>query len=152
MLTVRQAEPDDVPALRAVAAAAYAPYLDRIGRPPAPVSADYAAAVARGEVWVAVGADGVIGLLVLVARPDHLLLENIAVHPAAQRGGVGACLLARAEDQAACLSLTEIRLYTNVAMTENLAYYPRHGYVQTHRAVQDGYSRVYFAKHLPPAG
>ncbi len=152
VLTVRKAAPDDVPALRAVAAAAYAPYLDRIGRPPAPVSADYGAAVARGDVWVAVGANGVMGLLVLVVRPDHLLLENIAVHPAAQRSGVGARLLARAEDEAAALSLTEIRLYTNAAMTENLAYYPRHGYVQTHRAVQDGYSRVFFAKHLPPAG
>jgi hypothetical protein len=34
-------------------------------------------------------------------------------------------------------------------MTENLAYYPRHGYAQTH-VVQDGdYRRVYFRKPLP---
>jgi hypothetical protein len=31
-------------------------------------------------------------------------------------------------------------------MTENLAYYPRHGYAETHRAEQDGFSRVFFRK------
>ena len=34
-------------------------------------------------------------------------------------------LLDRAEGDAAELGLTEIRLYTNEAMTENLSYYPR---------------------------
>jgi hypothetical protein len=33
-------------------------------------------------------------------------------------------------------------------MTENLAYYPRRGYVETHRTVADGFSRVYFSKRL----
>ena len=37
-----------------------------------------------------------------------------------------------------------MRLYTNEAMTENLAYYPRHGYTETHRARQDGCCRVSF--------
>jgi hypothetical protein len=31
-------------------------------------------------------------------------------------------------------------------MTENLAYYPRHGYTKTHRALQDGFQRVFFRK------
>jgi ribosomal protein S18 acetylase RimI-like enzyme len=148
VLTVRAATAADVPDLRAVAAAAYAPYVPRIGRPPAPVSADYASAVERGEVWVAVRGEQVTGLLVLVPRPGHLLLENIAVHPAAQGGGVGARLLALAEAQARRLGLPEIRLYTNEAMTENLAYYPRHGYAETRRGEEDGYRRVYFTKRL----
>jgi hypothetical protein len=33
-------------------------------------------------------------------------------------------------------------------MTENLAYYARHGYVETHRAVDDGFRRGYFRKSL----
>jgi hypothetical protein len=37
---------------------------------------------------------------------------------------------------------------TNAAMTENLAFYPRHGYVETHRASQDGFDRVFFSKRL----
>jgi hypothetical protein len=42
--------------------------------------------------------------------------------------------------------VTEVRLYTNEAMTENLSFYPRHGYRETGRAVQDGFRRVYFSK------
>jgi hypothetical protein len=33
-------------------------------------------------------------------------------------------------------------------MTENLAYYPRHAYIETHRAEQDGFRRVFFRKPL----
>jgi ribosomal protein S18 acetylase RimI-like enzyme len=42
------------------------------------------------------------------------------------------------------------RLYTNEAMVENLAYYPRRGYIETHRAEVDGFSRVFFAKRIGP--
>lgn len=146
---LRRAEPGDVPELRDIAAAAYALYTPRIGRPPAPVTADYAGAVGRGEVWVAAGGRQIIGLLVLIERPDHLLLENVAVRPSAQGLGIGSRLLELAEREAARLGLTEIRLYTNAAMTENLAYYPRHGYDETHRAEQDGFQRVFFVKRLP---
>jgi hypothetical protein len=33
-------------------------------------------------------------------------------------------------------------------MSENLDYYPRRGYRETHRAEQDGYRRVFFTKLL----
>ena len=33
-------------------------------------------------------------------------------------------------------------------MTENLAYYPRRGYRETHRSTQDSYHRVFFTKIL----
>lgn len=150
MLTVRQAQASDVARVTAIAVDAYAPYLPRIGRTPAPMTADYAAAVGRGEVWVACDESVIVGLLVLVAMPDHLLLENIAVDPVVQHTGIGARLLAVAEQQAERLGLSEIRLYTNAAMTENLAYYRRHGYVQTGRRAESGFQRVYFSKKLRP--
>jgi ribosomal protein S18 acetylase RimI-like enzyme len=145
---VRRAESRDVVRIAAIATAAYSPYVARIGRPPAPMHADYAGAVARGEVWVAVRRERVVGLLVLRPMAGYLLLENVAVDPACQHGGVGACLLALADEQAALLGLPEIRLYTNAAMTENLAYYPRHGYAETGRGEQDGFQRVFFSKRL----
>jgi ribosomal protein S18 acetylase RimI-like enzyme len=148
MLIVRRAAQDDVAALGAVAEQAYRGYVPRIGRPPAPMTADYAQAVRSGLTWVAVEDGEVVGLLVLAVRPDHLLLENVAVLPSAQRAGVGARLLALAEDEARARGLAEIRLYTNEAMTENLAYYPRRGYAETHRAEQDGFRRVFFSKRL----
>jgi ribosomal protein S18 acetylase RimI-like enzyme len=148
VLVVRPARAADVSRLAAVATAAYQGYVDRIGRAPAPMSADYAAAVRDGQVWVAEQDAEIVGLLVLVARPSHLLLENIAVLPSAQRRGIGARLLVLAEERARQSRLGEIRLYTNEAMTENLAYYARHGYVETHRGEQDGFRRVFFAKAL----
>ena len=140
--------PEDVPALRAVAVAAYQGYVPRMGRPPAPMSADYAQAVRDGRVWVAADDGVLVGLAVLVPRDDHLLVENVAVSPPAQGRGVGGELLAFAEDHARRLGLSQVRLYTNEAMTENLVYYPRRGYVETHRAEQDGYRRVFFRKDV----
>ncbi len=107
-----------------------------------------AEAVRGGLAWAAVRDGEVVGLLVLAVKPDHLLLENVAVLPSAQGCGIGARLLALAEDQARELGRDEIRLYTNEAMTENLVYYPKHGYAETHRAEQDGFRRVFFRKRL----
>jgi GNAT superfamily N-acetyltransferase len=147
-VTIRLADQDDVDVLRAIAAAAYQPYVARIGRLPAPVTADYDQAVRSGQTWVAVQDGQISGFVVLVAEPGYLLVENLAVRPADQGRGIGSRLLARAEQHALRLGLSEIRLYTNEAMTENLAYYPRRGYVETHRADQDGFHRVFFRKPL----
>ena len=57
-------------------------------------------------------------------------------------------LLGLAEDHARSLDLREIHLYTNEAMTKNLAYYGRHGYVESHRAEQHGFHRVFFRKPI----
>jgi ribosomal protein S18 acetylase RimI-like enzyme len=108
--------------------------------------ADYAQAVRDGRVWVAVDNRVLVGLAVLILQPDHLLLENIAVSPSAQGQGIGTRLLALAEDHARRHGMSEVRLYTNEAMTENLAYYLRRGYIETHRAEQDGFRRVFFRK------
>ena len=146
MIATRPAVAADVPDLAAITRAAYQHYVPRMGREPAPMSADYAAAVRDGQAWVATRDGRVVGHVVLVPEPDHLLLQNLAVSPAAQGQGVGTILLTLAEDEARRRGLGEIRLYTNEAMTENLAYYPRRGYTETHRATQAGYRRVFFRK------
>ena len=148
MITIRPAAEADAPVLQQMTVTAYQHYVARIGREPAPMTADYAAAVRDGQAWIAQDDGGAVGLLILIPQPDHLLLENIAVLPAAQGRGAGARLLAFAEERAAALGLPEIRLYTNEAMTENIAYYPRHGYTETHRAGQGGFRRVFFRKRL----
>jgi ribosomal protein S18 acetylase RimI-like enzyme len=144
----RPATAADVDALSAVAVAAYRHYVPRIGREPAPMTADYARVVRDDEVWVAVPGVAIAGFVVLVREPDHLLIENLAVLPSAQGRGIGAGLLGLAEERARQYGVAELRLYTNEAMTENLAYYPRHGYTETHRAQQDGFRRVFFVKPL----
>ena len=148
VVTVRLADDADVARIRMIVMAAYEHYVPRIGRAPAPMSADYAHAVRSRQAWAAVQDGEIAGLVILVPQPGHLLLENVAVLPAAQGRGVGARLMNLAEDRARSLNLPEIQLYTHEAMTENLAYYLRHGYVETRRAEQDGFRRVFFRKHL----
>ncbi|MBF6061238.1 GNAT family N-acetyltransferase [Nocardia terpenica] len=148
MATIRSARSTDSEALSELARTAYAHYVDRIGREPAPMMEDYGYLISLGNVWVAEQCGSIVGLLVLEVEPDHLLLNNVAVSPEVQGTGIGAQLLAFAEMRAREHDLSEIRLYTNEAMTENIDYYPRHGYVETHRATEEGYSRVFFAKQL----
>jgi ribosomal protein S18 acetylase RimI-like enzyme len=147
---IRPAVPADAGVLATLAREAYSTYTVRIGREPAPIGADYAAAIATGRVWVAEDRAAVVGMIVLEDAGDHLLLENVAVLPRAQGRGVGSRLLRTAETIAAERGLRQIRLYTNEAMTENLGFYQRQGYVETHRVEQEGYHRVFFAKSVPP--
>lgn len=151
MVDIRPATAADVQAMRRLVVAAYAHYVPRIGREPAPMTADYAAVVAGGHAWVAEAGGRLAGLLVLVPHDDHLLVENVAVDPGAQGSGVGSRLLAFADERARALGLPELRLYTHERMTENLAYYPRRGYVETHRSEEHGFHRVYFTKRLASA-
>jgi ribosomal protein S18 acetylase RimI-like enzyme len=147
-LTIRAATSADLPDVVRCVAAAYAMYVERIGRPPAPMTADYEALVGRGVVRVAEDERGLAGLVVAWPEAGHLFIENVAVWPERQGEGIGSRLLDDCEAQARELGLGELRLYTNEAMTENLAYYPRRGFVEIGRRVEDGFRRVYFSKQL----
>jgi len=145
---IRKGAKGDLQGVRACAAAAYAIYIPRIGREPAPMVADFEGHVAREELFVAVTGGAVAGYIVLYRRGDHLHIENVAVDPACQGRGIGRVLLGFAEEAALDLGLFSIELYTNAKMTENLALYPRLGYEETARRTEDGFDRVFFRKAL----
>ena len=149
-MNIRPANAIDVPAVQAVNRAAYAMYVPRMGREPAPMSADYAALVAAGETWVGIEDGRVAGVLVIRPVDGELFLENVAVVPARQGRGDGRALMSFAEGHARELGLEAVVLYTNEAMAENLAFYRRLGYVETERRVEDGYRRVLFRKRVHP--
>ena len=142
----RLATEADLPAITSVIAAAYARYLNRMDRPPAPVLTDYRGAIAAGQVWVT--GEPVTAVLVLVQERDAMLVENVAVSPAAQGTGLGRRLMEFADRQALASGLSRMTLYTNEVMTENLAIYARLGYRETARQSQDGYRRVFMEKDL----
>ena len=145
-MDIRRARRDEAPALAALAERAYERYVERIGRRPAPMDADYPALVDAGEVFVAHESGTIAGLIVLIRKPDHLFVENIAVDPERQSRGVGRALLTYADQAAREAGLIELRLYTNAAMTENLAIYPHLGWHETGRRTERGFERIYFAK------
>jgi ribosomal protein S18 acetylase RimI-like enzyme len=147
-LEIRTAVPADVPSVERVTREAYAVHIPAIGREPAPMAADHAGLVAAGEVRVAVIGERIAGVLVTRPQQRSLLLESVAVDPRLQGRGIGRALIADAEAQAAGLGLDAVELYTNAAMADNLALYPRLGYEQVERRIEHGYDRVFFRKEV----
>jgi N-acetylglutamate synthase-like GNAT family acetyltransferase len=146
--TIRRGSEEDVPAIERIVRAAYQHYIPRIGKPPGPMTDDYHARVASGNVWVLVLDDEIVGLVVLVAEPDSMLLENVAIAPEKQGWGLGRRLIEFAETRARQCGYREIELYTNELMHENLAWYARLGYRQTSHRLDSGFKRVFMSKTL----
>jgi hypothetical protein len=69
VIAIRLAAEADAPALATIAVAVYQRYVPRIGRPPAPMTADYPAAVRRGQAWVAATGGEVAGFIILIPGP-----------------------------------------------------------------------------------
>ena len=145
---VRAAGADDVQAIEALVRNAYSKYIDRIGKPPAPMTADYGRLVDEGDVWVLELDGDVVGLIILKSATDHLHLSNVAVSPAHQGRGLGSKLLAYAEAQARKRGFREMRLFTNELMHENLVVYGKLGWREYDRSEQDGFRRVFMKKGL----
>jgi N-acetylglutamate synthase-like GNAT family acetyltransferase len=145
---IRQARAADHAAVMACIRAAYAKYLVRMDKEPAPLHADYQALIARGVVFVLPDAGGVRGVVVMMPHEGSMFVESVAVAPCCQGQGLGTLLMAFVERQARAQHLGQIRLYTNEVMTENLRYYQQRGFEEEGRQVQDGYRRVFLRKIL----
>ena len=146
------ADAADASAMRALARLAYGGYVERIGREPAPMTADYDR-IASSDRALLLRDDGELAaVLVIDFEPDALLIENIAVHPDRQGTGLGSLLLRHAEALARQAGRSEVRLSTNEAMVENLAYYRRRGFVEIGRGTESGFRPVHLARRIAGAG
>jgi ribosomal protein S18 acetylase RimI-like enzyme len=145
---IRSASLEDLAAIEAIVESALARYVPIIGRKPGPMLDDYRALINEGHVYVLSDGGGISAILVLIPEEHAMLLDNVAVSPHAQGPGHGRALIAFAERMARERGLRAIRLYTNEAMTENVALYGRLGFVETHRLEEQGFRRVYMAKLL----
>lgn len=148
---IRQARPEDASAVANCAHEAYAIYLPRMDRAPAPMIADFDTLIEQGKLCVLEDATGLQGFVVSYARGDHLHIENIAVLPSAQGLGYGRALIDHAEARASAAGLARVELYTNAAMVENLGYYRALGYREVGRRAEDGFDRIFFRKDLTNA-
>src|SRR5262249_11789157 len=81
---IRKATAEDAERIGAIARAAYAKYVPRIGREPPPMVADFAAEVAAGRVVVIATAGAVDGYMIAWPEADAYLIDNIAIDPARQ--------------------------------------------------------------------
>jgi ribosomal protein S18 acetylase RimI-like enzyme len=146
--TIRPAEIQEAGAVTMLVREAYAKYVGRIGREPAPMLVDYEAAIMARETWVLVEGDETSGILVMRPENDHLFVETVAVRPDRQGSGLGRRLMAFVEEAARDRGLREIQLYTNEKMEENLPFYRSLGFEETGRRFDEGYRRVFMKKRL----
>ncbi len=145
-LAFRRAGPDDAALVAAITDAAYAKWVPVIGRKPKPMTADYTVAIREHLIELASLNDVAVGLIEIIPAADHLLLENIAVDPAAHGQGIGRRLMQRVEQHAIERGLPTVRLYTNKAFATNLGFYQRLGYaIEREEPYKEGFT-VYFAK------
>lgn len=147
-VAIRLAGAADRVAVEACSRAAYAAFARRVGYDPEPLTADYGALIADGQVRV-LELEGkaapeiapetaretaleialeIAGVLVAMPKADHLLLYSVAVAPAHQGLGLGRTLMAETETIARRLGLGRVVLYTNEKMAENIRFYERLGY------------------------
>ncbi|MCB9947076.1 MAG: GNAT family N-acetyltransferase [Rhodospirillaceae bacterium] len=147
-ISIRPAVAGDLDFVRGCVIAGFEPYVARMGRPPMPMLADYAALIGEGHVYVAEFGGTPAGVLVILLEPEAVLVETLAVDGGLRSLGIGQRLLAFAEDTARAEGKSRVRLYTNVLMEDNLVWYPRRGYVETGRSTYDGRHRVDFAKEV----
>ncbi|WP_428929595.1 GNAT family N-acetyltransferase [Marinibacterium sp. SX1] len=139
---------EDVELITKMVKAAYSIYIDRLGKLPAPMTADYSALVATGSVYVLKIDDQTVGAVLLAKGMDSIKLNNLVVDPKYQGRGYGRILLEFADKLARSENLPAITLFTNVLMHENIALYTKLGFNQTGRKTENGFDRVYFRKNL----
>lgn len=75
--------------------------------------------------------DKIIGSVLLVEKENQLYLGMLTVSPELQNSGIGKKLLAAAENQAKSLGLSSIIMTVISVREELVAWYKRHGYVDT---------------------
>jgi GNAT superfamily N-acetyltransferase len=146
--SLRPASERDAPAVTACVNAAYRHYVERIGKPPGPMTEDYAKVIRERRVTVAENRGKITGVLVLAVTEEGFLLENVAVHPSHHGRGLGRTLLEFAEAEALRGGFDSIYLYTHEKMTENQVLYGKIGYVEFDRRTEKGFARVYMRKSV----
>jgi ribosomal protein S18 acetylase RimI-like enzyme len=147
-VSLRPASERDAASVGELVRSAYGHYVDRLGRPPRPMTDDYADVVGESDVTVAERDGVIVGAIVLQVDDEGFVVDNVAVDPAHQGTGVGRALLEFAEAEARRAGYDSIYLYTHELMTENQALYERIGYVEYDRRRHGTATLVYMRKAL----
>jgi N-acetylglutamate synthase-like GNAT family acetyltransferase len=141
-LSLRPATAADVPRLTELAKAGYGRYVERMGRPPRPMTDDYSQVIREFEVAIAERGGEVVGFVATGPADEGFVLENVCVDPSVEDTGVGRTLLEHAEAEARRAGFDSIYLYTHELMTENQELYARIGYAEYERRPVDFGGRI----------
>ena len=157
-LTFRTAMLSEAEEVWRVIRAAFTPYVRALGREwPAEGSAGFAeewargeAELARGDAYVALDGERIVGVVRTKPREKSLYIHQIAVDPARQGTGVGSWLLQRIDEVARARGLGGLSLETAEMAAANIRLYQRHGFEIVSRGPPDHgldpHTRVYMVK------
>ena len=158
VLTLRTATLSDGGEVERIIRAAFTPYFRALGLEfPAYGSADfaeewerYAADAERGDVYIALDGERIIGAVRTKPQEKDLYIHQIVVDPARQGAGVGSWLLQRIDELARSRGLGGLSLETAEMAAANIRLYQRHGFEIVSRGPpdhgRDPHTRVYMVK------
>ncbi|SKA37941.1 Ribosomal protein S18 acetylase RimI [Enhydrobacter aerosaccus] len=157
-LTFRTATLAEIDEVWRVVLTAFTPYIHALGRDwPAEDSAAYAeewargeAEIGRGDVFVAVEGERIVGVARTRPREKDLYIHQLAVDPSRQGTGVGSWLLQRIDELARARGLDGLSLETAEMAVANIRLYERHGFAIVSRGLPehglDAHTRVHMVK------
>jgi hypothetical protein len=88
---IRVAETGDVPQMQAIARDAYSVYVEKMGRDPAPMHADFHTHISKDTVFVAMSGGDIAGYVILCNINDEWWLDNIATSPSHRGQALAGC-------------------------------------------------------------
>lgn len=147
-IEIRLALITDLEDIKLCAQKAYAKYIERMNKEPAPMHANFVIQITNECIHLAIYEEKFAGYVVFYPKGDHMHLESVAVLPEYSGRGIGKRLIDHVERAARQTEYKAIELYTNEAMTENLSMYSRLGYVEVDRRYDAGFNRIFFRKQI----
>lgn len=150
-LTFRKAVPSERDDAERILWSAFTPYIHNLGREiTAHHYAFLAAAIERGDVYLAVDGVEIVGVAATERRDSGIYIDRLGVDPARQGTGLGGFLLERVEEVARSSGLKGLSLETAEMAEGNIRLYRRHGFEIVGRGLpshgKDAHMRVRMAK------
>jgi len=132
---------------------AFKPYVAKLGRDRSVGPLPWLeAAIKRRDVFVALDAAAVVGVIAISRPGDEMVIDHLAVAPSRQGTGIGSWLLGEIEQVARQERVTALTLQTSDMEPDLLRFYNRHGFCETHRALpehgMDRHLRVHLSKRF----
>ena len=152
-LTFRKAVPSEREDAQRILWTAFTPYVRDLGREiTAHHYAFLAAAIERGDVYLATDGVEIVGVAATERRDGGIYIDRLGVAPARQGTGLGSFLLERVEEIARSSGLKELSLETAEMAEGNIRLYRRHGFEIARRGPpshgMDAHPRVFMVKLL----
>ena len=149
--TFRTALPSERDDAQRILWTAFTPYVRNLGREiTVHHDAFLAAAIERGDVYLALDGQEIVGVAATERRDDGIYIDRLGVAPARQGTGLGSFMLERVEEIARSSGLKELSLETAEMAEGNIRLYRRHGFEIVSRGPpshgQDPHVRVYMVK------